>query len=444
MYYAILAIQYIDKMKKELLKSLIILQKERFLSNKKIVTREVLSKLYSFVNCGEVVFISGIRRGGKSTLMALMAKELLAKQDIKRENILFINFEDERFINFAADDFDKLYQTYLEVENPSGKKFFFFDEIQNVEGWERWINRLNEFEDVKIFITGSNASLISSSISTSLTGRNRQIQNQTFSFKEYLSLLSIEAGDQDFYLPEKAAAIKRAFDNYLQLGGFPEVLKNNDITLAEQYFKDIIHRDVVSRYNIRNVKEIRELSLYLISNSGCLASYESLRGTIHAKNASTIKNYLTILEDVYLIQPLSLYDFSIKKQIYNPNKYYVNDAGFYKAVGFRFSENTGRILETLVFQQLLRQGLELYYWKSPKGNEVDFLTFSGNKPKQAIQVTYSLTEDNLDRELKALSFIDERFGEVDKLILTYDEEKTLEAEAGTVRVMPVWKWSLEC
>ena len=431
-------------MEKHLLKSLILFQKERFLSEKRLVKREILTTLTKFLDTREVIFISGIRRSGKSTLMSLIAKELLEKQDAGRSNILFINFEDERFINFTSEDFEKLYQTYLEIENPKGKKYLFFDEIQNIAGWERWINRLNEFEDVKIFITGSNASLISSSISTSLTGRNRQIQNQTFSFKEYLWSLGLEMEERDFYLPEKIIEVKRAFENYIKIGGFPEVLKNGDISLAEQYFKDIIHRDVVSRYNIRNVKEIRELSLYLITNSGCLASYESLRSVIKAKNATTIKNFLTILEDVYLIRPLSLYDFSLKKQIYNPDKYYVNDIGFYYAVGFRFSENIGRVLENIVFQQLIRKGSDIYYWKSAKGSEVDFITFSGNKPKQAIQVTYSLTEDNLERELKALSFIDERFGEVDKLILTYDEEKTLEAEAGTVRVMPVWKWSLEC
>jgi len=429
-------------MEKHLLKSLIVFQKERFLAEKRLVKREVLTTLTKFLDTREVIFISGIRRSGKSTLMSLIAKEILENRGTGRSNILFINFEDERFINFTSEDFEKLYQTYLEIENPSGKKYLFFDEIQNIDGWERWINRLNEFEDVKIFITGSNASLISSSISTSLTGRNRQIQNQTFSFKEYLWSLGLEMEERDFYLPEKIVEIKRAFENYIKLGGFPEVLKNRDITLAEQYFKDIIHRDVVSRYNIRNVKEIRELSLYLITNSGCLASYESLRNAIDAKNATTIKNFLTILEDVYLIRSLSLYDFSLKKQLYNPDKYYVNDIGFYYAVGFRFSENVGRVLETIVFQQLLRKGFDVYYWKTPKGSEVDFLVWLTNNRKEAIQVTYSLTQENLARETMGLISLNEQFGVVDKLILTYDEEKTIELANGTVKILPVWKWLL--
>ena len=426
-----------------LLKSLIITHKERFLAKENLINREILSKLNIYFDSREAVFISGIRRSGKSSLMTLIAKELIGKHGIKRENILFVNFEDERFINFTSDDFEKLYQVYLEIENPVGKKYLFFDEIQNIDGWERWINRLYEFEDVKIFITGSNASLISSSISTSLTGRNRQIQNHTFSFKEYLWLLCMEVEERDFYLPEKTVEIKRAFTNYLKLGGFPEVLKNEEITLAEQYFKDIIQRDVVSRYNIRNVKEIRELSLYLITNSGCLASYESLKNTIHAKNATTVKNFLNILEDVYLITTLSLYDFSLKKQIYNPDKYYVNDLGFYHAVGFKFSENMGKLLENVVFEQLMRKGFEFYYWKSRKGNEVDFLVKQHNKITDALQVTYSLSPENLVRETAGLDALKEQLGEINKIILTYDEEKEVETVAGRIKVMPVWKWLLE-
>jgi hypothetical protein len=216
-----------------------------------------------------------------------------------------------------------------------------------------------------------------------------------------------------------------------------------EITLAEQYFKDIIHRDVVSRYNIRNVKEIRELSLFLITNSGCLTSYEYIKNTIQAKNATTVKNYLNILENVYLISSLSLYDFSLKKQIYNPDKYYVNDLGFYHAVGFKFSENQGKLLENVVFEQLMRKGFEFYYWKSKKGNEVDFLVRQQNKITDAIQVTYSLSPENLVRETAGLDALNEQIGAVNKIILTYDEEQEIDTVGGRIKVMPVWKWLLE-
>ena len=429
-------------MENSLLKSLIWMHKSRFLASKELVKREILAELKRHILSREIVFISGIRRSGKSSLMWLIAQEAINKDGIPRENILFINFEDERFINFTSEDFDKLYQTYLEIENPVGKKYLFFDEIQNINGWEKWINRLYEFEDVKIFITGSNASLIGSSISTSLTGRNRQIKNHTFSFKEYLWFLGLDIKERDRYVPERLVEIKRAFTNYLKSGGFPEVIKGEDITLAEQYFKDIIHRDVVSRYNIRNTKEIRELSLFLITNSGCLASYDSLRKIIQAKNATTIKNYLNILEDVYLIESLPLYDFSIKKQIYNPDKYYVNDLGFYHGVGFKFSENIGQQLENIVFEQLTRKDSELYYWKSKKGNEVDFLIKRQNKITDAIQVTSILSVENLKRETAGLDALRGELGEVNRFILTYDQEMETTTATGTIPVIPVWKWLL--
>jgi predicted AAA+ superfamily ATPase len=174
-----------------------------------------------------------------------------------------------------------------------------------------------------------------------------------------------------------------------------------------------------------------------------LASYESLKNTIHAKNATTVKNFLNILEDVYLITTLSLYDFSLKKQIYNPDKYYVNDLGFYHAVGFKFSENMGKLLENVVFEQLMRKGFEFYYWKSRKGNEVDFLVKQHNKITDALQVTYSLSPENLVRETAGLDALKEQLGEINKIILTYDEEKEVETVAGRIKVMPVWKWLLE-
>jgi len=422
------------------LKSLLVTHKNRFINRKGLIKREVLSNIEKKVTSREIVFISGIRRSGKSSLMSLICNYLLKDIKIDAKSILFVNFEDERFVKFLVDDFERLYQSYLELENPIGRKYLFFDEIQNIDNWERWINRLYEFEDVKIFITGSNATLISSSVSTSLTGRNRQIEMFPFSFREYLLYKEQEYSNYDLLLPENIIEIKRAFTEYIEYGGFPEVIKNKDITLADQYFKDIIHRDVISKYNLRNVKEIRELSLFLITNTGSLSSYDSLRKTISAKNSTTIKNYLNILEDVYLIHSLPKFDFSVKKQIYNPNKYYVSDLGFYNAVGFKFSENIGKILENIVFEQLLRKNKELYYWKTPKGAEVDFVTKEFSKLTNAYQVTFELTEENKDREIKSLNAISKEIDSINCYILTYEQEKIIETKDFRIKVIPIWKW----
>lgn len=424
------------------LKTILLTHKKRFLNKSDLIKREVLENIEKQIDPREIVFISGIRRSGKSSLMFLISQYLLETKKINEENIFFVNFEDERFINFTVEDFEKLYQSYLELENPKGKKYLFFDEIQNIAGWERWINRLYEFEDVKIFITGSNASLNSSSISTSLTGRNRQIYLYPFSFKEYLLLEGKSLNDRNLYLTENIAEIKRLFTNYINLGGFPEVLKNKDINIADQYFKDIIYRDVISNYKLRNLKEIKELCLYLITNSGSLLSYESLRKTIDAKNATTIKNYLNILEDVFLIYPLAKFDFSVKKQIYNASKYYVADLGFYHAVGFKFSDNMGKILENIVFEKLLRNGKEFFYWKSKDGNEVDFVIKEKTKLLEAIQITYSLTKENREREIRSLFSIIEELGALNCIILTFEQQETIETDFGKIEVIPIWKWLL--
>ncbi|MEA3318212.1 MAG: ATP-binding protein, partial [Bacteroidota bacterium] len=375
-------------MTKEVLKSVIISQKEKFLSKSELINRAILDKEKKKILAREVVFITGVRRSGKSSLLYLIYKYLSKLNKIPVSNILFINFEDERFINFTVADFDSLYRSFLEIENPKGKKYLFFDEIQNIKGWERWINRLYEFEDTKIFITGSNASLINSDISTSLTGRNRQIQNYTFSLLEYAKLKKIEVSLKTLLSDNKRLGINRLLNKYFDIGGFPEALKSGDTEIVDQYFKDIIYRDIIAKYSIRNIKEIKELALYLISNTGNINSYENLRKIINASNASTIKNYISVFQDVFLIYALPLFNYSIKKQIYNPNKYYASDIGFYHAVGFSFSADNGRLLENLVLFDLLRNEYEVFYWKSKKAFEVDFVVHFKKKISHAIQVCF--------------------------------------------------------
>lgn len=424
------------------LKSLILNHKERLFNTESLIYRNILDRITKELDSREIIFISGLRRSGKSSLMSLIASKLLGERNIKRENLLFLNFEDERFINFTHHDFDKVLQIYKEIEAPEGKTYLFFDEIQNIEGWERWVNRLYEFEDCKIFITGSNASLVSSDVSSVLTGRNRQVQLHPFSFKEFLASKNEAFEDRDLLLQKNKVKIKRAFYQYLNLGGFPEVIKNEDVTLAEQYFKDIIYRDVIASHKLRNIKELRELCLHLITNTGSISSYDSLKKTIDAKNTSTIKNYIAILEDVYLIRSLSKYDFSIKKQIYNPDKYYVSDIGFYNAVGFSFSENYGKKLENIVYQELIRRNKEIFYWKSIKGNEVDFLVRKGTKVIEAYQVTYYLNKENIERELSGLVHCRDEFGDIKMVLLTNEQEEIIDYQGINVKLFPIWKWLL--
>lgn len=431
-------------MEKEKLKELIIEHKEKFLKKTELVKREIQKDIAPLLNQREIIIITGVRRGGKSSLMRLISNDLIEKYDILQDNILYLNFEDERFTYFDINDFEQVYEIFLELYHPVGRKYFFLDEIQNVKGWEKWLNRLYEFEDLKIFVTGSNATLLSSEIATALTGRNRQLIVYPFSFNEFLSLRNYSITEKDFYLREKRIEIKRLFDEYLKLGGFPEVLKISDNTLLEQYLKDIIYRDVIARYSIRNIKEIKELTLFLASNIGTIQSYNNLREMINVKSLNTIKNYLEMLENVFLFFKIDLFSFSVKKQIYNPSKIYSVDSALSNAIAFKFSENIGHIYENIVFIELQRRNKEVFYWKSKRGREVDFVIKSGLKIDEAIQVCFSFTDKKTrDRELESLLSAKNELN-VDNLVMITEDEKGEEViDGATVRIILLWKWLLQ-
>lgn len=412
-------------MEKQTLKQIISTHKERFLSLDRLSPRLISKEDELKILSKEIVIVSGIRRSGKSSLLNLYYHYLSKKFKINKNNILFINFEDERFVHFELDDFEQLYQSYIELYDPKGMKYFFLDEIQNVKSWERWVNRMYEFEDIKIFITGSNASLLQQEFSISLTGRHRSISNYCFSFSEYTILKKTSFTKESLYLDKQQIKLNRLLEQYIHLGGFPEALIRNDINIVDQYFKDIIYRDIIARYKIRNIKELKELTIYLISNTGKLNSYANLRKLINATNTTTIKNYIAALEDAFLIHALPLFDYSIKKQIYNVNKYYVNDIGFYHAVGFSFSADYGRLLENMVLIDLLRQEKEVYYWKSSKGLEVDFVVQEKKNISQAIQVCYHLNNENTEREVRSLIAANEELDASELLIISREQNRTI-------------------
>ncbi len=431
-------------MDKNKLKELLIEYKQRFLVNRTdLIRREIQDSTEPFIKFKEVVIITGPRRGGKSSLIKLICDDLIKKYNVPASNVLYLNFEDERFIEFNTGDFAQIYELFLQINKPTGKQYFFLDEIQNVNGWERWVNRLYENENIKIFITGSNASLLSSEISTALTGRNSVITNFPFSFREFLTFKNYKLQKNDFYQTKKRAVIKSFFQEYLKLGGYPEIIKINDPTLLEQYFKDIIYRDILPRYSIKKIKEIRELCLFLASNLGSIHSYNKLQNLIGVKSINTVKSYLEILEETFLFFRINLFDYSIKRQIYNPSKIYIIDTALGNSISFKFSESIGHIYENLVFLELKRRNKEIYYWKSKKGKEVDFLIKKGLDIEEAIQVSYNLSDKKtLDREIESLLIAKDEFKVEHLSIITEDEETEKEIGNVKIRIIPLWKWLL--
>ncbi|MDA3823832.1 MAG: ATP-binding protein, partial [Bacteroidales bacterium] len=309
----------------------------------------------------------------------------------------------------------------------------------------KWLNRLYEFEDVKIFVTGSNATMLSSEISTALTGRNRQIVTWPFSLREFLLLKGFVVDAKSFYKREKKVEIKRLFREYIELGGFPEVLKIKDTTLLEQYYKDIIYRDVITRYGIKNIKQIKELTLFLSANPGALQSYKNMQRLIGVKSINTVKNYLEALNNVYLFFSMDLFDYSLKRRIYNPSKVYCIDVALSNSISFKFTRNMGHLYENIVFLELRRKNKEIYYWKSKRGKEVDFIIKKGLHIAEAIQVCFTMADEKTrQRELDALIEAKDEL-KVDCLtVITDDEEATVHVEyhqcRGDVNIVPLWKW----
>lgn len=376
-------------METEKLKWVMLDQKEVFNRDKLLIQRDL--SLEKHINTRQIVIISGIRRSGKSSLLYLIKE----KMGLKDHEYCYMNFDDERLIDdtFQLDDIYTLHLSIYKTE-----PVLFFDEIQNIRNWEKFINRMYE-KGLKIFVTGSNARLLSSEISTSLTGRNKIIALYPFSFSEYLKLKAKNYNLQMLSSKQKALLI-HDFEHYLEMGGFPLVLKENDTELLNSYFQDILYRDIISRYRLGQVNELREIGLYLSSNISKLFSYSTLQKISGVKSTSTIKNYLEYLEKAYLFFYLKKFDYSVRKQIMNPRKVYAIDHGFARQLGFNFSKNKGRILENIIFIELLRRKKEVYYFSGK--NECDFIVKEGLDIVEAIQVAYSLETTNYDRETNGL------------------------------------------
>jgi len=417
-------------MDKGRLKEIMFDQKDVFNSKKHLISRDV--DIEKYITSKQVIIISGIRRCGKSSLLYLIKQ----KMNLADSEYCYFNFDDERIIADIS-ILEKIYDIHIEVY---GKEpILFFDEIQNISAWEKFVNRMYE-QGTKIFVTGSNANLLSSEISTSLTGRNKIIELFPFSFNEYLRLSGNKFNYNRITTKSKSLIVKE-FNYYFEKGGFPLVVIENDIELINSYFQDILYRDIISRYRLTQVNEIRQIGLYFAANVGKLFSYATLQKISGVKSLSSIKDYLHYYAQSYLFFYLKKFDYSLKKQIMNPKKVYTIDPGFANRIGFNFSENKGRILENIVFLELLRRGKDVFYHSAK--SECDFVIKKGLKIVEAIQVSYLINVGNEQREYAGLQEAMQTYKLKKGLLLTYDSEKTNIIGTNEVTVLPVWKWLLE-
>lgn len=380
----------------------------------------------------EILVISGVRRCGKSVLLQQIRKN-------QKEQDFFINFDDERLLNFQVEHFQLLHEVLIEMYGE--QRTFYFDEIQNISGWERFVRRLYD-SGYKVFITGSNATMLSRELGTHLTGRFLRFELFPFSFQEFITFKNKILPAEKIYTTLERGMIMALFQEYLLFGGIPLYLKTKQDLYLKQLYESILYKDVLVRNKLTNEKEMLQMVFFLASNAAKLSTNKSLAGTIGVKNPTTVRNYIEFVENTYLIFQISRFDFSLKSQILNPKKTYFVDNALILKLGFNFSQNRGRLLENLVFIELKRRGFEIYY-HHVKG-ECDFVLRKGFNISQAIQVCDSFeNEVTKQREISGLLDAMQTYKLPQGLILTVDWEEILTIGERQIQILPTWKWLLE-
>ena len=393
------------------------------------IEREKLAEVERASVVPHAVIVSGLRRAGKSTLLAQMAHRL------GRDSFYYVNFEDDRFLGFKAEDAGDLYQMLVEIFGD--RKIFIVDEIQNIPGWEHFVRRFMDL-GMKFYISGSNASLLSRELGTRLTGRYVPIELFPFSFLEYLRLRGEPVPDLERMTTVERARLKGAMNAYLQSGGIPDALKYPELPLLRTLYDDVLYRDIATRYRIDAVTALKALAFYLISNPAGLVSFNKLKEQMRLGSVNTISSYVGYMEDSWLVFTLKLYDFSVKRQQIAPKKVFCIDTGLANAVGFHFSPNKSRLFENLVFLALRRQTREIYYYTTPNGYEVDFYL---PEKRQLIQVAQHL--ENLttrEREIRALEDAVKGMAIQEALILSDANEAGFDINGIPVQVRSIAEW----
>ena len=416
---------------KDLLKQIILEQQEILhAQNKRYVQRYIADE---WLQTSEILIISGIRRCGKSVLMQQIRDRLVEKD-------FFFNFDDERLANFKLDDFQKLQECFVELFGE--QHTYYFDEIQNIEGWERFVRRLYNAGN-KIVITGSNARMLSRELGTHLTGRYIQVEIYTFSFQEYLAMNEIPVNAKTLYTTTGRATMVKSFVKYMECGGFPKFLQDGSVSYLTSLYESIIYRDILTRNGLTNEKEMQELMFYLASNATKRVTYSSLGKVVGIQHPDTIKNYLEYIQQTYLISQLFRYDPSVKKQMMSPKKIYFVDNAIIKRIGFNATENNGVFLENLVFIELKRRGWDVYYYADKK--ECDFIVRKGLHISDAYQVTLKMdSPQTREREIAGVREAMQAYSLSKGYILTFEGKETINFDDGTiVEVVPVWEWILQ-
>jgi predicted AAA+ superfamily ATPase len=343
------------------------------ITNENVIHRDITENIEKTLNYEEVTVIKGVRRSGKTFTLYEM---------FKKHGGIYINFEDDRLYDFKIEDFEKV----MDITKKNNQNTLYFDEVQEVSGWEKFAHRTHR--KIKILVTGSNSRLLSSEFSKSLVGRTKGYSIYPLSYSEFLRF-------------KKLKRSRNSLSEYMRIGGFPRIVLSDDVSLAKEYFERIIYRDILGREKVMYPEAMKTLARYLLSNIGKEFSYRSLKNICGVKHENTVKDYIGMLKEAFLILVINRFHPSLKIQESYGKKTYAIDPSF-AHLGKRVSPDSGRILENMVFLHLQRKGHDIYFGKNKK--EVDFIICEGLKPQKIINVTYEAEiKETKERELASLS-----------------------------------------
>jgi len=418
-------------MQVEELKRVLVSQREEmmeFIERERIIRRDAEENAKSILASPNVLAILGVRRSGKSVLSWSLAGG----------NALYVNFFDERLSAFRPEDFERLLNAARELWGEP--EIVVLDEVQEVKGWERFVSRLRL--NKRVVVTGSSSRLLSGEIATYLTGRHVELTLFPFSFREFLRFRGVELSGSWEYSDREVSRVKRELGDYLEIGGFPEAVKFGRFYLS-QIYRDLIERDVILRHGVKHADALRELARYLISNHSSEFTYSKLGSVVGLRDVHTVRDYVSYLEEAYLIFQLRRFSFKPKGQLLSPRKAYPIDTGIAKTLTLKAHPEKGKLMELAVFLEIKRALSyslipgEVYYWRDEKG-EVDFVVRIGEK-LIPIQVTFSL-EGTSDREVGNLARASKALRAEKGIVVTWEEEGGIDRDGVRIEAVPLWKF----
>jgi hypothetical protein len=413
-----------------------------------IKERETDLQEYLDILPGKIPVVTGFRRTGKTFVLYDLIRELLGRYS--KEELIYINFNDERIpreTRFLSDLIPTIRSTF-----DKSIRYLFLDELQEMPEWSKWLRRINDNEDIRIFVTGSSSKVSSKEMPTELRGRGLEIELYPLSFREFLGFNGISADLNDIrYRENELAGIKRYLDKYLKYGGMPEVVlapESLKIEILQDYYRTVVARDVVERYDIKNEEALKAMILLLINSSHYSVSKmnNTLRSLGHRIGKTTMMNYIGYLSSSYFLQPVEIFSTKVKDSMQYQRKPYFIDNGFITALSTKMGKDLGRKYENCVAVELMRRGFRdnLYYWKNDKGWEVDFVLRTDEGVKKLIQVSYDIDDmETKDREIRALYQASKELGCEDLTIINGNAESFENYSDIKIKVIPLWKFLLD-